>query len=231
MRKLYFFLIVMGGLLFYSDNIFAIDNADSPSPLEVFRIYKTEGSDNAEKALENITDQAKKVEAVGLINEDKAKEFWSYWGVGLVLNFDTGRHKPVKNANIVNGIVRVEEEEDVKYGLGLEVHKFLWGTTWQNKKIDNFSGGLAIGPYVSVLPGQNDIFDVIGAGVMFGFHGGKKNSWSMNIGVGGYVDPRTKILASGFNDGEAPPANETSVRFRTITQYGFQSVLSFSHDF
>ena len=224
-------------MLLYSDKTFA-DNKTKISPSDVLETYKIDGKEKAEEKIEAIRDDVTKEDneelindAIELINSEKAKDFWSYFGVGLVLNIDTGSHKPVKNANIINGIVRVEEEDDVKYGIGLEVHKFLWGTTWQNKKIDNFSGGLAIGPYVSVLPSPNDIFDVIGVGVVFGFHGGKKNTWSMNIGIGGYVDPKTKILASGFNDGEAPPANETSVRFKTVTQYGFQSVLSFSYDF
>ncbi len=169
------------------------------------------------------------------------KEFWNFWGAGFILNFDMGHRKPVKSAMVINGITRVDEEEDVKYGLGLEIHKFIWGKAHQRKTSATW-WAWALGPYFSILPGNNNIIDSIGAGFVFGFTRGltiqkngstvpDKNKLSMNIGIGGYVDPGTQVLADGFEDGAAPPNGETSVRFKKVTQYGFQGVLSFTYDF
>jgi hypothetical protein len=183
-----------------------------------------------------ITDPVLRKTTMGDIGDQDATKFWSVWGVGLVVNFDTGHRKPIISASIVNGIVRVEEEDDVKYGLGLEVHRFIWGTSWGATARRPWSGAMALGPYVSALPGTNNVIDALGAGLVFGFIGGRSsesesNKFSMNVAIGMYVDPGTRVLADGFEDGKAPPAGETSVRYKTVTQYGVQGVLSFSYNF
>jgi len=198
---------------------------------KIYEIYNTQGATAAEAELEKNNSIEDKNAIREKINSKKAEEFWSFWGVGLVMGFDLGDHKPIKSASIINNKIRVEEEDDVKYGLGLEVHKSVWGTTWSNTKINEFSGGMAAGPYVAILPDQNDIFDAIGIGVLFGFFNGNKNTISMNLGLGLYVDPATQVLADGFEDGKAPPDSETSVRYKKITQYGIQTILSFTYIF
>jgi len=199
-------------------------------------------TDNAVTTAETIKDNDLKQKTIDEIADADIKQFWRNWGVGLVVNFDTGHRKPIKTATIVNNsIVRIEEEEDVKYGLGLEIHQFLWSTKWKYAKTDLWSWALAVGPYISVFPGNNNFIDSIGAGVIFGFIGGRtvpkndaaseKNKLSLNIGIGCYVDPDTQVLANGFEDGYAPPIGETSVRFKKVTQYGVQGVLSFNYKF
>ena len=42
---------------------------------------------------------------------------------------------------------------------------------------------------------------------------------------------KTSIHEFGFKDGKAPPDNETAVRYKTVTQGGFQGTLSFSYVF
>lgn len=192
--------------------------------------------DGAFTNAKSIGDPDLRRKALDAISDEQAEKFWSVWGVALITNFDFGDKKPVKSASIINGVVRVEAENEIKYGLGLEVHRFIWGNSWGATDDRTWSGAFAIGPYVSVLPGTNNIIDTIGAGIIIGFIGGRTsesegNKFSMNIAIGGYVDPDTKVLADGFEDGKAPPAGETSVRFSSVAQYGIQGVLSFSYDF
>ena len=74
-----------------------------------------------------------------------------------------------------------------------------------------WSGAMAYGPYVAVMPGGNEIIDVIGAGIITGWIGGrttkgqKESKFSMNIGIGWYIDPDTRILAQDFKDGGTSP--------------------------
>jgi len=207
----------------------------------VDELVKSHKTDEAVKAAEAINDKDLKQKKMGEIADADVKQFWKGWGVGLISNFAIGHKKPVKTAIIAaNNIVRVEEEEDVKYGLGLEFHKFLFSTSWKYAKTDLWTWALAFGPYVSVFPGNNNIIDSIGVGFVFGFIGGRKqndakpsdrNKLSLNIGIGGYVDPSTQVLADGFEDNTALPSGETSVRFKKVTQYGVQGVLSFNYEF
>lgn len=164
-------------------------------------------------------------------NQGDAEKFWSNFGAGLIMNFDLGHRKPVKSASIINSKVVVQEEDDTKYGLGIEAHIFATGNEqW------------GIGPYVAILSGTNEIIDAIGVGLIVGFFGqpekdakGKtisnKGRFSMNLLLGGYVDPKTQVLANGFKDGEIPPVGETTVRFKNVTQYGIQTGLSFNYGF
>jgi len=233
-------------VLFIAPGVYAQTNGETLTEA----VQKT-NSDNAAKAVEKakggelnsaieiastITDPTLRKTTMGEIGDQDASKFWSVWGVGLVVNFDTGHRKPIKSASIVNGIVRVEEEDEIKYGLGLEVHRFLLGTSWGAAGRRPWSGAMAFGPYVSVMPGTNNVIDVIGAGLVWGFIGGRSseaesNKLSMNVAVGAYVDPGARVLADEFEDGKAPPAGETTVRYKTVAQYGVQGVLSFSYSF
>lgn len=204
---------------------------------------------NAVDTAVTISDPKLRKEAMGEIGDQEATKFWSNFGVGLVANFASGQKRPVKSASIINGIVRVDEEDYLKYGLGLEVHKFLWGTSWGASPRQPFSGAIAVGPYVSVLPGTNNLIDAIGGGIIMGIYGARTSSLvgekpaspavpesigsklSMNIAIGGFADPGTQVLADGFEENKPAPAGETTVRYKTITQYGFQFVLSFSYEF
>jgi len=171
------------------------------------------------------------------------KTFWTNWGVGLIANLASGQKKPVKSASIVNNTVRIDYEEYFQAGIGLEVHKFLYGgDLWRGWGI--FASEFAVGPYVSIVPGSNGIISSIGGGIIFGFHGWRKepksppaepksplSKFSMNLGLGGYAAPNVQVLGDGFEENQPPPAGETQIRYKTITQYGWQFVLSFSYNF
>lgn len=183
-----------------------------------------------------IEDEVLQKETMQEIGDIDASTFWAVWGAAFITNFDLGDKTPITSASIVNNVVRVEEESAVKYGLGLEVHRYLWGNSWGTTKYQPWSGAIAFGPYVSVLPSSNEIIDVIGAGIIIGFLGGRSfdsegNRMSLNIAIGGYVDPDTRVLADGFEDGKAPPEGETTVRYSTVAQYGIQGLVSFSYKF
>jgi hypothetical protein len=214
----------------------AIGQTDDDLAAEAVELTKEGDIEEAVKTANKISDQKTRIETMREIGDQDARKFWSVWGVALITNFDSGDRKPIKAASIINGVVRVEEENEIKYGLGLEVHRFIWGNSWGATKRRPWSGAVAVGPYVSVLPGTNNILDTIGAGVILGFIGGRSpesegNKFSMNIAIGGYVDPDTRVLADGFEDGSAPPAGETTIRYSTVAQYGVQGVLSFSYNF
>ena len=213
-----------------------IGQTDTELAQNAIKLNKDGKLDKAIEVVDKIEDLEIKLTTMREIGDQDATQFWSVWGVALITNFDTGNRKPIKSASIINGIVRVEEENEIKYGLGLEVHRFVWGTSWGATTRRPWSGAVALGPYVSVLPGTNDVIDTIGAGIVLGFLGGRSsqsegNNFSMNIAVGGYVDPETRVLADGFEDGKAPPPGETTARYSTVAQYGFQGVLSFSYKF
>ena len=213
-----------------------IGQTDAELAHKAIRLIKDGELDKAIEVVGKINAPETKLKTMGEIGDQDASRFWSVWGVALITNFDAGGRKPIKSASIINGIVRVEEENEIKYGLGLEVHRFIWGTSWGATTRKPWSGAVALGPYVSVLPGTNNIIDTIGTGIVLGFLGGRSsesegNKFSMNIAVGYYVDPETRVLADGFEDGKAPPPGETTVRYSSVAQYGFQGVLSFSYKF
>lgn len=191
------------------------------------------------------------------------KEFWTNWGVGLIANLSSGQKRPVKSASIVNNTVRIDYEEYFQAGLGLEVHKFLYGgPLWSEDSWGTFASEFAVGPYVSIVPGSNGIISSIGGGFIFGFHGWRKENeaksppvevkpaeaktsggqtsggqksplskFSMNFGFGVYAAPNVQVLGDGFEENQPPPAGETQIRYKTVTQYGGQLLLSFSYSF
>jgi hypothetical protein len=144
---------------------------------------------------------------------------------------------PAKGAYAESDIEKSSEAiERAKEGDFVKAVSFVCGTSWGATKRKPWSGAMALGPYVSVMPGTNDIIDVIGVGIVVGFIGGRSaeadtNKFSMNIAAGGYVDPGTRILADDFEDGKAPPEGEITIRYKTIAQYGAQGMLSFSYNF
>lgn len=172
-----------------------------------------------------------------MASADPKTDFWSNFGVVLLYNQDVGKYRPVKSAKILNGVVVVSEDDNVKVGLGLEFHKYLTGKKYE-------SVACAFGPYVSVVPGtDNQMIDIIGAGLAIGLFSynplakseyGKSTATgnvSMNILLGVYADPNTRILAEGFVDGEAIPSGATEIEYKTGTQWGFQVGVSISTAF
>lgn len=139
------------------------------------------------------------------------------FGVGLSFTVDTGSNDRVKSAELVNGIVRVTDEENGIPRFILEYHTF----NWELKK-----AGIGIGPFVALQTGDQEIINAVALGVMFGLKKGKTDKLSFNLGVGISADPNVQILGEGLNPNEALPDGETEIRFKEETQYGVMIVFS-----
>ena len=159
------------------------------------------------------------------------------FGVGLSLTLDTGKNDRVDEAQIVDGLTRVDKESNARARIMLESHYFF--TPERKKKIrgtDRYKTGLfgvnngswGIGPFIAIQPGTDEIIEAIGAGVMIGFKRKDQKSSSWNFGIGAVVDPNVQILGDGFEANEAPPGNEEQVRFKEKAQVGVLLMTSFS---
>ncbi len=147
-------------------------------------------------------------------------------GAGFSLTFDVGRNKRIGTAQIVDGIVRVTDQNNTPARLLLESHYFFK---------PRFTGpfGLpedmwGIGPFVAVQPGDERIIEAIGLGMMIGFRREETRSNSFNIGVGVMIDPDTRILGDGFAANAPPPGGEEEIRYRETSQVGVMVLTSFS---
>ena len=168
------------------------------------------------------------------------------FGIGVAFSYDLGNHQRVKEATIVDNIVRVTRTENVRARLILESHYFF---TPPSAALGNYSGAFCdtmqdypdqkddcdnrrknfgIGPFMAIQPGTDNIIDAIGAGVMIGLRRRQETSASFNIGIGVLYDVNTQILGDGFVENQAPPGKETEVRFRRGSQSGLLIMTSYS---
>lgn len=88
-------------------------------------------------------------------------------------------------------------------------------------------GQYAIGPFIAVQPGTDEIIEALGGGFMVGLRR-QKGLGSFNLGFGVVVDPSVKVLGSGIEEDKPLPTGETQIRFREKTQAGFLILASFS---
>ncbi len=178
------------------------------------------------------------------------------WGVGVSLTLDTGNNDRVASASVVNGIVRVEDQNNAPARIMLEAHYFftpnggfpLTGLYNQRKggacspdkveiasecdkgtgKFNKTRAEWGWGPFVALQPGSDDIIDAIAAGLMVGFKRSNdpNDDASWNFGVGVVVDPNTQILGEGLIANQALPDGETEIRFREEEQVGILFLFS-----
>jgi hypothetical protein len=147
-------------------------------------------------------------------NSDSAWDNFGF-GIGLSYTFDTGNNDRVKSAEVVDGLVRVNDEENGIPRLVLEGHYFFGDD-------DDF----AHGPFVAVQPGDDEIINSAAIGWMIGLRkkGTKTNSWNLGIGIA--ADPNVQILGDGIDANKALPGNEDSIRYKEKTQYGVMILFS-----
>lgn len=138
-------------------------------------------------------------------------------GVGIV---GTPTKDFAKSAQVVNGVVRVDDSPTVKASILLESHYFWTGAhpSWGH------------GPFVALRPGgdSNNIIDSIGLGYMVGFRYSEASPTSWNIGAGLSVTPNARVVGDGISRNEPLPAGETEVRFKNKSLLGFMILASFS---
>ncbi|KQM65359.1 MULTISPECIES: hypothetical protein [unclassified Sphingomonas] len=168
------------------------------------------------------------------------------FGIGVAFTYDLGNNERIKEATIVDNIVRVTRTENVRARLILESHYFFTPPSAalgnysgafcdemkdypdQKEDCDNRRKSFGIGPFMAIQPGTDNIIDAIGAGVMIGLRRRQENSASFNIGIGILYDVNTQILGDGFVENQAPPGKETEVRFRRGSQSGLLIMTSYS---
>jgi len=176
---------------------------------------------------------------------------WSA-GIGVIGGF--GGDRAVEKASIVNGIVRVEEEGDLRPQVFLEMHEFLrgdrvkawrkyeqWKSTQQMMNVEKpgdtktklgrpplpIAPRWGYGPFVALQSSDNEAIDALTLGVMLGIRTKNvKNSDSVNIGIGLSFDPSVQVLGGGMKDGQA--TDEEAVRFKKEGRFGWALMVSFN---
>ena len=146
-------------------------------------------------------------------------------GVGISVTIDFGGLERINEAEVVAGIVRVKDEDDVRARIMLESHYFF---TDSPGPFGVAKGDWGWGPFVAIQPGTDEIIEAAALGVMVGFRQ-KGSDRSFNIGLGVAVDPNVQTLGDGIERDMPLPVGETDVRFREEAQYGL--VLLFSQTF
>jgi hypothetical protein len=151
--------------------------------------------------------------------DKKAKSLWDelQFGVGVSFTKDLGDNSRIKSAEVVDGIVRVSDEENGFPRFVVESHYFF-----------SNEGTFGHGLFVTAEPGGGEIINAIGIGYMVGFREDTNSTRSWNIGLAYVADPNTQILGEGIKANEPLPGNETVVRFKEETQYGLMLVFSAS---
>ncbi|PTQ63627.1 hypothetical protein C8J45_105203 [Sphingomonas sp. PP-CE-3G-477] len=157
-------------------------------------------------------------------DEDLGKFAGLKFGVGISFTLDSGDNDRVTEASLVNGVVRVDDEDNGRARIMLESHYF-FTPDWQWTGLQK--GVWGVGPFVSLQPGTDNIIEAIGMGLMFGFRrsSGKE---SFNLGFGMIADPNTRVLGDGVFADRPLPNGETEVRFKEEMQRGFLILSSFS---
>lgn len=175
------------------------------------------------------TDAPSSVTTKSAANLEGEKKFAGLsFGVGISLTFDTGSDSRIEAASIVDGIVRVDNENDKVARVMLESHYFFV----PEKKfmgldgVDHGSWGW--GPFVALQPGTDEIIEAIAVGLMVGFRRPEESGNSWNIGIGYVTDPNVNILGDGFTENQPPPGNETAIRLKEVSQDGVVLLFSFS---
>lgn len=174
-------------------------------------------------------------------------------GLGLAFNVDIGGKARVETARIVEEpksgtrIVRVDRASTNIPRALVEVHYLFPLRSKREWKADpsgdrgvaaavrqspletraRLSESLGLGPFLGVQFGD-DFVDAVGAGLML--------SWrvdtlfprdQLQLGVGYFADPNTRVLGDGFAPNRAPPLGETQVRYKEVTKSGLMVTLTY----
>ena len=179
--------------------------------------------------------------------EEAKKEFEALGfggGYGAVVNLDD--EPRIAEAEVVNGFVRVQEDDNVQFGPVMEMHKFNWALRTQTLAkvgdnwvlVDELPGGcvptgavlkkvplIGAGPFVTLRLGGEEVVQSFGLGLIFGFRKAESDR-SLNFGVAYVTDPNVKLLGDGIEANKALPTGETQIRYKTTNQYGLMVMFS-----
>jgi hypothetical protein len=184
--------------------------------------------------------------------EDAVNEFAGVkWGAGIGVIGGFGGDQAVEKASVVNGVVRVDEEDDLRPQLFLEMHAFTLigadGKSWKKYRQDkrSYRSGMAqgnagtdptmpappmrgFGPFIALQSNDNEVIDALAVGVMWGFRMNPDKSASINIGIGLSFDPSIQVLGGGLKDGSPLPTGETEIRLKKESRFGWALMTSFT---
>jgi hypothetical protein len=181
-------------------------------------------------------------DAVAEVQEQRATQKFGgvEFGVGVSFTLDVGKTDRVSEAEVVNGIVRVTDEDNGRARIMLELHHFftpdgnifgrvndVYDAHGVRRDIKDQQKEWGIGPFVAIQPGTDDIIEAVAAGLMIGFRYDSTLSQSFNLGIGWVVDPNTRVLGEGIVANEALPAGETGIRYKEEMQNGLLILASF----
>ncbi|MGA1798470.1 hypothetical protein VH567_06785 [Sphingomonas sp. 4RDLI-65] len=152
------------------------------------------------------------------------------FGGGISFTLDVGTSDRISDAALVNGIVRVNDENNGRARIMLESHYFFTPRAnidfldLRNTRDEKQWGW---GPFIALQPGTDDVIEAVGMGVMFGARRGAGDD-SFNLGFGVVVDPNTRILGEGLRANKPLPAGESAIRYKEEMQTGILILSSFS---
>lgn len=149
------------------------------------------------------------------------------WGMGVAVSMDLDGGKRVKSARVVNSLVRVEEEDDLKPRIFLETHNFL------NRKVMGGSADkptntlFGHGPFAALQSSSDEVIEAFAIGYMWGFRQSPESQAALNFGIGINLDPSVQILGDGINEGK-PLTEGDELRYKKESRVGLVIMTSFS---
>ena len=154
-------------------------------------------------------------------DEIDSKSFLGNFSVGLAVF----KHKEadIKKADVINGVVRILDENETRPGLWLQTSYIFdgWGTKWSHP-------GLFVG--VEVLE-ESELIKSFGMGVHCTFrrsnNGSPSTDSAFNIGLGVYVS-KISVLSDGLIANSSLPTSYESAILKEKTAYGPMLNVSFS---
>ena len=145
------------------------------------------------------------------------------FGVGIGVTFTSERER-IEEAVLVDNamedgpqVIRATKKRNTTARILLETHYFF--SPWHKN--------LGFGPFIAIQPGNEEIIEAAGAGVMMGLRRDDR-AQSFNMGVGVLVEPSVKTLGDGQTDGEPLPAGESEIRFQEKAIYSLVIIGSFA---
>lgn len=156
------------------------------------------------------------------------KEFlglnWSL-GIGAAHDPEGGR---VDKASVVNGVVRVEEENNTQARIFLEIHIFCLRKLTRNESCEEPKPLFGQGPWVGVQSSKDQVIDAFGLGWMWGWRTSTTATNSFNLGIGLVLDPKVQVLGDGIEANKPLPTGETAIRFKKESRVGGVLLVSFT---
>ncbi|MCP3735701.1 hypothetical protein M9979_12535 [Sphingomonas sp. RP10(2022)] len=146
-------------------------------------------------------------------------------GTGLSLTVDLGTRDRIAEATVVDGIVRIKKSNNTPARLLFESH-YLFKPQFDLLGVESDMWG--VGPFVAIQPGDKEVINAIGLGVMLAFRREPTKTDSFNLGFGVIIDPDVQLLGDGIEANKPLPTGETMIRYREDSQIGLMAMASFS---